>query len=79
VNLSEKEAFKRIKPILAKAKREYDEAETWLRKYIGDESEDSEGPIETPKTQIQDQKKTPIDIVVGKGKGASSKPANGRP
>jgi hypothetical protein len=50
-----------------------------LRKYIGDESEDSEGLIETPKVQIQDQKKTPVNIVVAKDKGASSKPANGKP
>jgi hypothetical protein len=79
VNLSEKEAFKRIKSLLAKTKTEYIEAERWLKKYIGDKSGDSEGLITTPKAEIPDPKKTSVDIAVGKGKEASSKPAKGRP
>jgi hypothetical protein len=81
VNLSEKEALKRIKPLLARAKTEYIEAERWLKKYIGDKSGDSEGLVftippntTTPKVEIiPDSKKTSVDnIVVGKEKGDST-------
>lgn len=60
-NMSDAEALKRIKPLLARVKIEYAEAEKWLKKYLSDEPEADTDELETPKAEIPEPKRTSID------------------
>jgi len=48
--LSSEEATKRIKPLLARAKSDYADAEKWLKDYLAAESGDEAGTAEEPET-----------------------------
>ena len=58
--LSEDEAIKRIKPILARAKTEYAEAEKWLNDYLAMDDADGESvpdDLQTPKVEATQKEK----------------------
>lgn len=55
--LTEAEAIKKIKPILAQAKKEYAEAEKWLNDYLAMDDEAVADELETPKAEPTQKEK----------------------